>query len=78
VTTVLSSAFFSRPSSWARLLSSQMAGSSVSRVSSFSRVCLLSKSKIPPQFHCPVIEIVELVYDRVELFRFHGRYSKKK
>ena len=61
----------SRPRSWARLASFQIAGSSASRTTSFRRLRLPSKSKIPPQFSGPGIEVVELIGDGVELFCFH-------
>jgi hypothetical protein len=47
--TIPSSDFFSRPSSWARFASDQTFASSSARVTSSSRFCLASKSKIPPQ-----------------------------
>jgi hypothetical protein len=58
-------------------LSSQTAGSSVSRLSSVRRVFLVSKSKIPPQFCCPTIQIAELVGESVDLFCFHEKMLSK-
>ena len=72
VPTTPSSAFFSLPSSCARCGSSQIFGSSSSRLTSASRFAFTSKSKIPPQIGGALPQVGELAGDLVELFGFHG------
>jgi hypothetical protein len=74
VPTTSSSAFFSLPSSCARFGSSQIFGSSSSRVTSTSRVDFASKSKIPPQIGGAYPQIRKRGGDLVQLFGFHGRH----
>ena len=69
--TIRSSAFFSLPSSCARLGSSQIFGSSSSRSTSASRTAFTSKSKIPPQIGGASPEILEFRSDLIELLGFH-------
>src|SRR4029079_12255583 len=74
VPTTVSSDLRSRPSSWARWLSLQNAGSSASLISSSRRARLVSKSKIPPQLGGALLQILELFGDGVDAFGFHGEF----
>ena len=70
--TTVSSDFFSRPSSWARLVSDQMAGSSARVETSSRRATLPSKSKIPPQLDRSRGQVGKAVGNEVDLIGFHG------
>jgi hypothetical protein len=77
VTTTFSSAFFSLPSSWARLGSFQTAGSSSSALTSLRRRDFSSQSKIPPKFGGPLNQIGDLGADGVDVFDVHGESCAK-
>jgi len=77
VSTTPSSAFFSLPSDWARSGSSQIFGSSSSRVTSVSRAALASKSKIPPHRPGAFPKARERVGDLVQGFGFHGGSARR-
>src|SRR3954470_4927645 len=64
--------FFSRPSSWARFWSLHTLGSASSLSTAESRLCLDSRSKIPPQLGRALLEVGERGGDLVDAFRFHG------
>src|SRR5262245_59022546 len=74
--TRLSSCFFSRPRSWARLESDQTSGFCSSLLTSARRACLASKSKIPPQLGGPLVEAGERGGQLVDAFGFHGCREK--
>src|SRR5512143_1278571 len=75
VPTTPSRSLRSRPSSCARLGSSQTFGSSSARATSVSRTAFASKSKIPPQLVRPRLEIGKRCGDLVDAFGFHGGTS---
>ena len=72
VDTTPSSCFFSRPSSCARLGSSQTFGSSSPLTTVFSRSDLASKSKIPPQIGSALLQTCKEVGELIDAFGFHG------
>ncbi len=71
VTTMSSSSFFSRPSSWAFLGSFQTEGSSSEALTVLRRSDLASKSKIPPEGLGPCAQVGEPRADLVDAFCFH-------
>ena len=75
VTTTPSSIFFSRPSSWAFLGSSQTLGSSSEALTVLKRSDLASKSKIPPKFDGTNCEVGQSGANEVGAFCFHGASS---
>src|SRR5882672_5591560 len=70
VSTVCSRRARSRPNSWALSGLFQIAGSSSSRRTSSSRSFLASYSKVPPERHGTLFEVLQVA---LELGDFHGR-----
>src|SRR5690349_21113941 len=74
--TRLSSCFFSRPRSCARLESDQTSGFSSSLATSARRACFPSKSKIPPQLGRSLVESGERGGQLIDAFGFHRLEEK--
>src|SRR5688572_5346442 len=68
----------SLPSSCARLLSFQTAGSSISLATSASRFCFASKSKIPPQRRSTGRDVLKSFSYGVDVFCIHSSKSPGK
>jgi hypothetical protein len=73
--TTPSRSFFSRPRSCARLASFQTSGASSARSISIRRVCLTSKSKIPPEFDHATAKVGDQGVEGIQAFGFHGVLS---
>ena len=68
----------SRPSSWARVGSSQTLGSASSSSTSASRSLRLAKSKIPPKHVGARLDIFQFLYQGVDLKHFTGPVNEKR